>query len=64
MSGIVDCRGCLDKQCDLRPNCHNGMRNCMTTETYIGCSIKKCRACDVRMACDKETWIRLGGVAE
>jgi hypothetical protein len=56
-----DCRNCLHKVCDIRPNCHNGMRNCMTTETYVACSIIKCRKCDIRMACDMATWVQLGG---
>jgi hypothetical protein len=34
----------------------------MESETYMGCEIKKCRACEVRMNCDKETWVKLGGV--
>jgi hypothetical protein len=57
-----DCRFCLHKVCDIRPNCDNGMRVCMESETYIACSIVKCRKCDVRMNCDKATWVRLGGV--
>lgn len=59
---IKDCRFCLHKDCDIRPNCHNGMRMCMQSETYLDCSIKKCRACDVRMACDMKTWVSLGGL--
>lgn len=57
-----DCKSCLHKICDSRPNCHNGMRVCMTSETYLGCLINKCRRCDIRMACDMETWVKLGGV--
>jgi hypothetical protein len=28
---------------------------------YTGCPISKCRNCDARSDCDKETWIRFGG---
>jgi hypothetical protein len=40
------------------------MKACMVTNTYEGCEIKKCRACSAKKECSKESWIKLGGVAE
>jgi hypothetical protein len=37
------------------------MKNCMATETYDGCPLKKCRACAAKKDCDKETWLSMGG---
>lgn len=59
---MIDCRGCLRKFCEERANCHEKMKSCMQSETYEKCKIDICRACSVRMACDRETWIALGGV--
>jgi hypothetical protein len=39
------------------------MKACMTSETYDGCPIKKCKACPAKKDCDKDNWIRLGGIA-
>jgi hypothetical protein len=45
------------------------MKLCMQTHVYgentgngyTGAPVSKCRKCDARKECDKETWLRLGG---
>lgn len=63
------CIYCLDRDCQERNECHLIMKGCMQSHNYgentgkgfTGRKISDCRECMARMACDKVSWVALGG---